>query len=128
MCVRVCVCACVCVCLYGWLFSKFQISAFMETNQNAYTLDTLYCLLCNVVMPIYANLCQFSVIVSLSKKLYSYCSSFPSCALGTWWSGAIWESRPLSNEYLLFTGEANTQLSLFHLAVLRSLWNFVIPE
>ena len=24
------------------------ISAIMETNQNAHTLDTLYCLLCNV--------------------------------------------------------------------------------
>ena len=47
--------------------------------------------------------------------------------VGTWWPGVIWESSPPScniNRCLLLTGEANAQLSLSRLAVMRSLWNF----
>ena len=28
---------------------------------------------------------HFSVVVYLSKKLYSHCSSLPSCIMETWW-------------------------------------------
>ena len=30
------------------------------------------------------------VVVFLSKKLYSHCSSLPSCIMGTWWPGVNW--------------------------------------
>ena len=44
-----------------------------------------------------------------------------------WGPGVIWGNSPPScntNEYLVFTWEVNAQLSLSHLAVLGSLWNF----
>ena len=47
--------------------------------------------------------------------------------LGTWWPGVNWESSPPScniNGYLMFSGEANSQLSLSCLTMLESLWNF----
>ena len=41
-----------------------------------------------------------------------------------WEPGVNWGSSPHINGYLVFTGETNAQLSLSHLTVLGSLWNF----
>ena len=56
-------------------------------------------------------------VVSLSKKLYSHCSSLPSCILGTWWPGVNWGSSPPScniNGYLVLTEEVNVNCPFSH--------------
>ena len=78
-------------------------------------------------MPSYANLVLLFPNEQ-SKTVYSHCSSLPSCILGTW-PVVIWgSSHPIVicniNGYQVFTGEANSQMSLSCLAVLWSLWNF----
>ena len=45
---------------------------------------------------------------------------YPAVKMGTWWSGANWGSSPPSyniNGYLVYTREANAQLSMSHIAV-----------
>ena len=46
--------------------------------------------------------------------------------MGTWWLVTTREAAhpAVISVYLALTGEANAQLSLSHLVVLRSLWNF----
>ena len=75
MCMCICLCFCVCVCIARW-------SGNWPSNPK--------------VVGLILSCEHFGIVnVSLSKKLYSHCSSPPSCNI---------------NEYLVITGEANVKL------------------
>ena len=95
---------------------EFLVSIFILVNMLALQLeingspavvgDSLVCM--------HTWLCQFGIVVSLSKKFYSHCSSLPSCILGTCWPGVIWES----NTWCFFYWESRCLVSLSGVGVI----------
>jgi len=93
----VCACACVCVSIVSKHSQVVWASAWWSTGCRVNSRSR-----------------QFGVVASLSKKLYSHCSSLPILRPSVNWGNSL----PSCNirGYLLITGEVNTQLSLSHLA------------